>query len=199
MSGGGKSPNNNCGQRKNFLVARAPQCSTSAPLSTVSYTHTFIHWTRSVSHRISPPVIPPTYPVTTANGRSVTAPLDSEARTTMTLPLQLTDEQADLILDHERPPKRARVDPLEARVTETSDDSTLVRRHPLGVRPSGNALTATVNLKHGCGGFRLLPDELLAQILEILDAHALLRLGGTCRALHAFTRNEELWRALFVE
>jgi len=75
----------------------------------------------------------------------------------------------------------------------------LVRRHPLGVRPSGNALTATVNLKSACGLFARLPEELLAQFLEYLDASSLLRLGASCRGLHAFARNEELWRALFVE
>ncbi|KAF2159305.1 hypothetical protein M409DRAFT_30181 [Zasmidium cellare ATCC 36951] len=79
------------------------------------------------------------------------------------------------------------------------NDSTLVRRHPLGVRPPGNALTSTFNLKDSCGGFARLPDELIAQLLEILEAASLLRLGATCRALHAFTRNEELWRTLFVE
>ena len=77
--------------------------------------------------------------------------------------------------------------------------SPLVRRHPLGVKPSGNALTATVNLKSACGLFARLPDELLAQFLEHLDAPTLLRLGSACRGLFAFSRNEELWRALFVE
>jgi hypothetical protein len=118
----------------------------------------------------------------------------------MTLPLPLTDEQANLILDHERPLKRQRIEPTPSGVTNNgSNDSTLVRRHPLGVRPSGNALTATVNLKRACGSFKVLPDELLSQVLELLDAQSLLRLGGACRALHAFTRNDELWRALFVE
>ena len=78
-------------------------------------------------------------------------------------------------------------------------DSSLVRRHPLGLRPSGNALTSTVNLKKSFGLFAYLPDELLSQFLEILDPATLLRFGGTCRGIYAFTRNEELWRALFVE
>lgn len=100
----------------------------------------------------------------------------------------------------DRPLKRARVAAAPAGGPKgEKDDSTLVRRHPLGVRPSGNALTSNVNLKDSCGGFARLPDELIAQLLEILDARDLLRLGGTCRGLHAFTRNEELWRALFVE
>lgn len=79
------------------------------------------------------------------------------------------------------------------------EDNTSVRRHPLGVRPSGNAFTSSVNLKDFAGIFASLPDELLASFLETLEPQDLLRLGGTCRALHAFTRNEELWRTLFVE
>ena len=74
-----------------------------------------------------------------------------------------------------------------------------VKRHPLGVRPSGNALTATRNFRQACGSFASLPDELLMQLLESLQAEDLLRLGGTCKALHAFSRSEELWRTLFVE
>jgi hypothetical protein len=77
--------------------------------------------------------------------------------------------------------------------------ATFVARHPLGVRPSGNAFASDVNLKTSMGLFARLPDELLASFLETLPPADLLRLGGTCRALHAFTRNEELWRALFIE
>lgn len=79
------------------------------------------------------------------------------------------------------------------------EGAAFVRRHPLGVRPSGNALTSNANLKYAAGNFALLPDELLASLLETLRPRDLLKLGGTCRALHAFTRNEELWRTLFVE
>lgn len=94
-----------------------------------------------------------------------------------------------------RPAKRVKV--TDPSAVEGEDSA--VRRHPLRVRPSGNALTSQLNLKAACGGFAVLPDELLAQLLEILQAQDLLQLGATCRALHAFTRNEELWRALFVE
>nr|POE49472.1 f-box protein [Quercus suber] len=100
-----------------------------------------------------------------------------------------------------RPVKRQKVDVHDGSRFESrpDQDSSLVRRHPLGVRPAGNALTATVNLKPASGSFAALPDELLAQFLEYLGAVDLLRLGGSCKALYAFTRNEELWRALFVE
>ena len=77
--------------------------------------------------------------------------------------------------------------------------ATLVRRHPLGVRPSGNALTSTTNAKSSGGLFARLPDELLVYFLETLQVPHLLRLGSTCRALHAFTRSEEVWRTLFIE
>lgn len=70
--------------------------------------------------------------------------------------------------------------------------------HPLGIKPAGNAYTATENIKSHCGLFARLPDELLSHILESFDADVLVRLGSTCRALYAFTRLDELWRALFV-
>ncbi|KAK4954566.1 hypothetical protein LTR10_007999 [Elasticomyces elasticus] len=121
----------------------------------------------------------------------------------MTLPIALPDEtrHPSHHLEDERPTKRVRfdADSLLTKDLGTKSDASLVRRHPLGVRPSGNALTSPVNLKPACGSFASLPDELLATLLEILEAKDLLLLGGTCRALHAFTRNEELWRALFVE
>lgn len=98
-----------------------------------------------------------------------------------------------------RPSKKPRLTHSVPVEDSHSDQVTAVRRHPLGVRPSGNAFTADINLKSAAGLFALLPDELLAQLLDLLDAADLLRLGATCRALHAFTRNEELWRALFVE
>ena len=82
---------------------------------------------------------------------------------------------------------------------ESVEQQTFTKRHPLGVKPSGNALTATVNAKRSCGYFGWLTDESLVQILEILQAQDLLKLGATCRALHAFTRSEDLWRTLFIE
>ncbi|OQD76989.1 hypothetical protein PENDEC_c003G07146 [Penicillium decumbens] len=71
--------------------------------------------------------------------------------------------------------------------------------HPLGVKPSGNALLATKNLRDTIGAFRSSPDELVLLLLEWLDGPSLLRIGRTCKAFYAFTRAEELWKALFVE
>ncbi|GAM82755.1 hypothetical protein ANO11243_007410 [Dothideomycetidae sp. 11243] len=85
------------------------------------------------------------------------------------------------------------------RLEEADEAINATWRHPLGVRPAGNAYLADSNLKAAMGGFGLIPDELIAMMLEFLDAPALLRLGGTCRALHAFIRNDEIWRTLFTE
>lgn len=71
--------------------------------------------------------------------------------------------------------------------------------HPLGVKPSGNALLATWSLRDSLGTIRRLPDELILLLLEWLDGASLLRIGRTCKAFYAFTRAEELWKALFVE
>lgn len=79
------------------------------------------------------------------------------------------------------------------------DQVVAVRSHPLGVRPSGNALTnAPRNLRAHMGNLSQLPDETLHLVLEWLDSAALIALGHTCRALFAFTSNDELWRILFV-
>jgi len=68
----------------------------------------------------------------------------------------------------------------------------------VGVRPAGNAYTATANLKSAAGSFSCLPDELLVSVLEFLDAKALVDLGSTCRALYAFSRFEDLWKTVFI-
>lgn len=70
--------------------------------------------------------------------------------------------------------------------------------HPLGVKPSGNALTAAWDLRAAIGTFSILPDEVILTLLEYLDSESLLNVGCTCKALYAFTRSEELWKALFI-
>lgn len=70
--------------------------------------------------------------------------------------------------------------------------------HPLGVKPSGNALVATSNLRDAIGTLNILPDEIIQMCLEYLDPASLLRLGCTCKALYAFTRSEDLWKAFLV-
>lgn len=73
-----------------------------------------------------------------------------------------------------------------------------VRRHPLGVRPSGNALTADQDLSLSMGIFGRIPDALLLLLLEYLDQDALLRLGHTCKGLFAYTTHDQIWRDLAV-
>ena len=96
-----------------------------------------------------------------------------------------------------QPAKRIKLDMADIHLDD-DDVAAAVPTHPLGVKPAGNAYTATDNIKSRCGAFAALPDELLNHILESFDADALVRLGSTCRALYAFTRLDELWRALFV-
>jgi len=107
-----------------------------------------------------------------------------------------TDSTSDMAT---RPAKRQKFDSPVVDESTDSQQSTAVQKHPLGVRPSGNAFTSEINLKAACGTYSVLPDEVLAQSLEYLEAADLLRLGATCKALHAFTRSEDLWKTLFIE
>ncbi|KAF2459851.1 hypothetical protein BDY21DRAFT_336660 [Lineolata rhizophorae] len=102
-------------------------------------------------------------------------------------------DTADVI----RPVKRLKTH----RHPEDSDvaHSVAIPSHPLGLKPSGNAYTATANAKDYAGSFGRLPDDLLVQILEYMNAPELVQLGTTCKALYAFTRAEELWKSLCVE
>lgn len=43
-----------------------------------------------------------------------------------------------------------------------------------------------------------LPDELIIQVLEELDASSLKNLGFTSKALYAFSRFEDLWKTLCI-
>lgn len=74
-----------------------------------------------------------------------------------------------------------------------------IQAHPLGVRPSGNALTdSSTHSQTNVGTFRPLPDEVIIILLEWLKDVELLRLGMTCRAFFAFTSSDELWKALLL-
>ena len=119
----------------------------------------------------------------------------------MTRPPSVTEygDSGAAKLDVDRPSKRFKCDSQPvARQHSEAEHSLAVPLHPLRVRPSGNAYTTVENLKSNIGTLATLPDELLLQILEYLQAPALLRLGATCKALHAFSRAEELWKALLV-
>lgn len=98
-----------------------------------------------------------------------------------------------------RPAKRVKsVGETSINQDHVTDPASVGIRHPLGVRPAGNAYLSSSNLKSAAGLFALWPDELIAAFLEGRSVRELLALGGTCKALHAFTRNEEIWRGLFT-
>ncbi|OAL55895.1 Clavaminate synthase-like protein [Pyrenochaeta sp. DS3sAY3a] len=96
------------------------------------------------------------------------------------------------------PAKRLKVSAAANFENDDEDVAAALPSHPLRIKPAGNAYTASENIKSRAGLFARLPDELLSLILESFDAEVLIRLGSTCRALYAFTRLDELWRALFV-
>jgi hypothetical protein len=97
-----------------------------------------------------------------------------------------------------RPSKKAKTSPAADSFGEDAAVATAVPAHPLGIKPAGNAYTSSENLKSRCGSFARLPEELLSHMLESFEADTLIRLGSTCRALYAFSRLDDLWRALFV-
>jgi hypothetical protein len=84
---------------------------------------------------------------------------------------------------------------------ESSEIGEHLRPHPLKIRPEGNAFTdRPISRPRECmGRFRALPDELLAHLLEYLQASSLCALGSTCKVLYAFTRVDDLWRSLFID
>ena len=90
-------------------------------------------------------------------------------------------------------------DPKDHVLTAADDVAVAIPRHPLGIKPAGNAYTATQNLKLAAGLFACLPDEVIIQILEELESNSLSKLGGTCKAFYAFTQLEDLWKTLFIE
>ena len=87
--------------------------------------------------------------------------------------------------------------------TQTSDHEAEILpneadQHPLGLRPSGNALTSPKNAQSYMGLFGRLPDSLLLVLLEFLDQSSLINLGGTCRGLYAYSTFDQLWRDIAV-
>jgi hypothetical protein len=69
-------------------------------------------------------------------------------------------------------------------------------RHPLDVKPTGNAYTSRKSLDNP---FQYLPDELLIQILEQLKPKELLNIGLTCKTLFAFSRVDDFWKTFCIE
>lgn len=98
--------------------------------------------------------------------------------------------RTDLPCDYEAPA-------LDLSSNEESSFTT-VPAHPLGIKPLGNIYTADENIKNKAGLFAFLPDELITQLIEWLDPVVLLRLSCTCKALYAFSRQDDLWKTQFL-
>ncbi|KAK3394706.1 Clavaminate synthase-like protein [Podospora didyma] len=72
--------------------------------------------------------------------------------------------------------------------------------HPLGIKPLGNKYFHNgKNARDHLGSLQVLPDEMLMQLLEFLDQHALRLLGYTCRFLFAHCISDDLWKSIFLE
>lgn len=109
---------------------------------------------------------------------------------------------------HERtlpPSKRQKVNVTSVEfVTSPKEDgasiSTAIPPHPLRIKPNGNAYISALNIRDTSTGlFAICPDELILEFLGWLDASSLALLGATSKTLCAFSRHEELWKALFIE
>ena len=79
-----------------------------------------------------------------------------------------------------------------------AQSSLMVPVHPLGVKPNGNALTASKSLRDHLGFFSILFDETILLLLEWLEAKSLVALGSSCRGLFAYCSSDQLWRELFI-
>lgn len=88
---------------------------------------------------------------------------------------------------------------LEDGSKEEEESSISIPIHPLGLKPLGNIYTATSNARHGLSYFQILPDEVVAVLLEYFDFKQLQMLSSTCKFFYAFCRSEELWKTLFLE
>lgn len=88
----------------------------------------------------------------------------------------------------------------EQRVDVESLVESPIPSHPLRIKPLGNQyLSSAVNARRATGRLQVLPDEVLAQLLEYFGQQSLRKLGYTCRFLFAFCHADDLWKALFLE
>lgn len=71
--------------------------------------------------------------------------------------------------------------------------------HPMGIKPLGNHFLAQDNAKNYAGLFQMLPEEVLAPLLEHLDSSLLLLIGSTCKYLYSLSKSDDLWKSLFIE
>ncbi len=115
----------------------------------------------------------------------------------MAFEIHTLQEDSSLAMDTRERKGMLETDPS---VGVISDSSTIVVPvHPLGIKPLGNAFAAEKNIKAAAGYFSALPEELLIQLLEYLEATSLSQLGRTCKVLYAFSRFEDLWKVQCIE
>ena len=81
---------------------------------------------------------------------------------------------------------------------EDEETNMSIPQHPLEIKPLGNAYMSSEDLRTTSGFFYRLPEETLVYLLEQMEAPVLVALGATCKAMYAFTRADELWRALYI-
>lgn len=111
-----------------------------------------------------------------------------------------TSSSSRTIAEDSRPRKKLKVQGMKSDSAAAVDwSSAAILQHPLGVKPAGNAYTASTNSKANAGLFAKLPDELVMHFLECLKVQELLSLSQCCKYLCAFCYTDELWRALFIE
>lgn len=83
---------------------------------------------------------------------------------------------------------------------DDADASSSVPPHPLGIKPLGNKyLSNGDDARAFLGTLRILPDEMLMQLLEFLDQRTLRLLGYTCRFLYACSMSDDIWKTKFLE
>ncbi|TVY60856.1 F-box protein [Lachnellula suecica] len=70
---------------------------------------------------------------------------------------------------------------IESLDAPQEESSLSIPHHPLGVKPLGNKYTAISDARNLIGPFQVLPDEILAVLLEYLEPHKLLLLGATSK------------------
>jgi len=99
------------------------------------------------------------------------------------------------------PAAKRRKGPAAAHGSRSPAASFAAAPHPLGIQPGGNALFTNVRPSRnpGLGALRLLPDELLVDLLGWLDPRSLVACAPASHALYAFTSQEDLWKALALE
>ncbi|KAL2161484.1 hypothetical protein VTH06DRAFT_8046 [Thermothelomyces fergusii] len=85
----------------------------------------------------------------------------------------------------------------------SEDDSAVdssVPPHPLGVKPLGNKyFSASTDARLSIGALQALPDEVLMQLLEYMDARTLRMLGYACKFLFACCMADDVWKTVFLE